>query len=384
MSNTTKSTSPAPTVGPGEFSPDLKSLMRLCLVEGVGPRIQQTLIERFGSAAGVLAASRAELRAMPGVGAKLAERLTQANATDVEQELDLCRRHGVRILARGSQDYPRLLKEVPDPPALLYVRGEMVPADGLALAVVGSRRATHYGKRQAERLAGSVARAGLMVVSGLARGIDAAAHRAALDAGGRTLAVLACGLAQVYPPEHEPLAEEVAAHGAVISEMPMLCEPRGGFFPQRNRIISGLSLGVLVVEAGPRSGALITARHAMEQGREVFAVPGPIDSPNSQGTNRLIADGAKLVQSVDDILEELGPLVEATPGPGGRDVHHPAELQLNDHERRVLDLIGTQPTDVDSLITASGLPVQQVLSILTVLEMRRLVNRLSANVFSRR
>jgi DNA processing protein len=224
----------------------------------------------------------------------------------------------------------------------------------------------------------------MTIVSGLARGIDAAAHRGALDAGGRTVGVLACGLSNMYPPEHQPLADEAAARGAVISEMAMRREPRGGFFPQRNRIISGMSLGVLVVEAAPRSGALITARHAMEQGREVFAVPGPIDSPTSQGTNRLIADGAKLVQSVDDILEELGPLVEATPGPDDRPVHHPAELQLNEHEKRVLDLIGRQPTDVNEVIASSGMPPQQVLSIVTVLEMRRLVNRLSASVFSRR
>ena len=375
---------PRPSAGRGEPDAALHSVLRLCLVEGVGPRVQQTLVERFGSAAGVLAASPSELLATPGVGPKLARNLAQAREIDVDVELTLCRQHRVQLIARESSAYPRMLKETADPPSLLYVRGELVEADGLALAVVGSRRATHYGLRQSERLAGGLSRAGLTVVSGLARGIDAAAHRAALAAGGRTIAVLGCGLSHIYPPEHASLADEVAGRGALVTEMPMRREPRGGFFPQRNRIISGMSLGVLVVEASLKSGALITARHAMEQGRDVFAVPGPIDNPNSRGTNRLIADGAKLVQSVDDILDELGPLVEATPGPGERTVHHPGELQLNDLERRVLDLIETGPTDVNGVIASSGLPTQQVLSILTVLEMRRLVNRLSANVFSRR
>ncbi len=183
------------------------------------------------------------------------------------------------------------MRDLPDPPGVLFVRGTLAPSDAMAVAIVGSRHATHYGLTQAERLAGSLARAGLTVVSGLARGIDAAAHRGALAAGGRTIAVLASGVLNIYPPEHNTLAEEITQHGAVMSESPPRAEPLAGMFPQRNRIISGLSLGVLVVEASTRSGALITARHAMEQGRDVFAVPGPITSRMSHGCHRLIRDG---------------------------------------------------------------------------------------------
>ena len=190
--------------------------------------------------------------------------------------------------------------------------------------------------RQAERLAGSLARAGLSVVSGLARGIDAAAHRGALSAGGRTIAVLGSGLLNIYPPEHRQLADEVAAHGAMLSELPPRSEPLPGTFPQRNRVISGLSLGVIIVEAAEHSGALITARLAMEQGREVFAVPGRVDSRTSRGCHRLLRDGAKLVETADDVLEELGPLVEAAPRDDGQAIHHPAELLLNDVEQQVL------------------------------------------------
>jgi DNA processing protein len=201
----------------------------------------------------------------------------------------------LQIVPRGSAGYPQPLDEIPDPPPLLFVHGALQAADALAVAIVGSRHATHYGLTQAERLAGSLARAGFTIVSGLARGIDAAAHRGALAAGGRTLAVLGSGVLNIYPPEHQELAVQIRSQGAVLSEAPPHSNPLSGAFPQRNRIISGLALGVIVVEASARSGALITARHAMEQGRDVFAVPGRVDSRNSHGCHRLIRDGAKLV-----------------------------------------------------------------------------------------
>jgi DNA processing protein len=257
------------------------------------------------------------------------------------------------------------------------------PDDALAIGIVGTRHGTQYGLRQAERLAGSLARAGLTVVSGLARGIDAAAHRGALAAGGRTLAVLASGVLTIYPPEHDKLAAEVVAQGALLSESPADAQPLGGTFPQRNRLISGLSLGVIVVEAPERSGALITARHAMEQGREVFAVPGQVDSRTARGCHRLIRDGAKLVESADDVLEELGPLVEAAPRDDGPPVRHPAELMLNELEQKVLAAVGSDPTSIDQIIAESGLPVQRVLSTVSVLEMRRLVRRLSGTTVVR-
>ena len=245
------------------------------------------------------------------------------------------------------------------------------------------RVSTQYGLRQAERLAGSLARCGMTIVSGLARGIDAAAHRGALAAGGRTVAVLANGILDVYPPEHDKLAADVMAQGAVISEAPPEAAPIAGAFPQRNRIISGLSLGVIIVEAGQRSGALITARHAMEQGREVFAVPGHVDSPVARGCHRLIRDGAKLVESVDDVIEEFGPLVEATPREDGQVVSHPAEMQLNELEQKVLAAVGSDATSIDQIVTESGLPVPRVLSTISVLEMRRLIRRLTGSTVAR-
>jgi DNA processing protein len=217
----------------------------------------------------------------------------------------------------------------------------------------------------------------------LARGIDGEAHRGAIEVGGRTIGVLASGVLNIYPPEHKRLADEVVAHGALISESPPRMEPLSGMFPQRNRIISGLSLGVIVIEAAQRSGALITARHAMEQGREVFALPGQIDNPQSRGCHRLIKDGAKLIESADDVLDELGPLFEAIPREDGTEVRHPAELQLNEIETQVLHAIDSAPTSIDLVVQTTGLPVHSVLATVSVLELRRLVRRVSGNQVAR-
>ena len=371
-----------PIAGPTEE--ELADMLRLSLIPGVGPRTRQTLLAKFGSPRAVLAAAPSELRALHGVGPKLTRKIAAADCeVDVEEEIALCREHGVDILTEAHAAYPRMLREIHDPPGVLFVRGTIKPEDALAIGIVGTRHATPYGLRQAERLSGSLARAGLTIISGLARGIDAAAHRAALSAGGRTIAVLASGVLNIYPPEHDKLAAEVVARGALLSESPPRALPLGGMFPQRNRLISGLSLGVIVVEAGTRSGALITARHAMEQGREVFAVPGNVDSRASQGCHRLIRDGAKLVETADDVLEELGPLVEATPRDDGQVVHHPAELLLNELEQQVLAAIGSQTTSIDQVVAQSGLPVPQVLSTLSVLEMRHMIRRLSGTTVMR-
>jgi DNA processing protein len=372
---------PLPLSPPDE---SLAATLRLTLVSGVGPRTRKALLERFGSAEAVLCAAPSELRRVQGVGAKLTSAIVAArDEIDVDSELDLCRQHGITVLTDLHEQYPRLLREIHDPPGVLFVLGELLPCDALSIAIVGTRHATQYGQQQAERLAGGLSRAGLTIVSGLARGIDAAAHRGALAAGGRTLAVLGSGLLNIYPPEHEELAREITRHGALLSETPLRSAPHSGAFPQRNRLITGLSVGVIVVEASERSGALISAQHAMEQGREVFAVPGRVDSRTSRGCHRLIRDGAKLVESVDDVLSELGPLVEATPGDDGRVVHHPAELQLNEQERQVLDAIPSEPTTIDQVVVASRLPVQRVLATLSVLEMRRLIRRLSGNLVLR-
>jgi len=359
---------------------DLTQTLRLSMVRGVGPRIRQALLERFGSPEAVFQAGPSELREVQGVGPKLMKSIVAApDEIDVQREMDICQQRGIEILTEADEAYPRMLAEIHDPPGVLFVRGRLKPQDTLAIGIVGTRHGTRYGLDQAERLAASLARAGLTVVSGLARGIDAAAHRGALAAGGRTVAVLASGVLNIYPPEHEKLAAEVVAGGAIVSEAAPLVEPLGGMFPQRNRIISGLSLGVIVVEAAQRSGALITARHAMEQGREVFAVPGRVDNRTARGCHRLIRDGAKLVETADDVLEELGPLVEAAPRDDGQVIHHPAELTLNELEQTVLMEIDTDPTPIDRIVTQTGLPVSRVLSTISVLEMRRLVRRLSGS-----
>ncbi len=371
---------------PGDEDAALLAELRLTMVSGVGPLIRTRLIERFGSAAAVFFAKTDELRSVEGVGPKVAKAIREAAASDMPaRELALCRKHHVELLTQTSDAYPQELREIHDPPGVLFLRGQFLPADNLAVAIVGTRHATPYGLDQAERLASGLSRAGFTIISGLARGIDAAAHKAALAAGGRTIGVLGSGVLNVYPPEHEDLAERVIAQGALLSEYPPHSPPLSGAFPQRNRIVTGMSVGVVVVEAATRSGALISARHAMEQGRDVFAVPGRVDSRTSRGCHQLIRDGAKLVESVDDVLEELGPLPAAVPRSDGQgEIRHPAELQLNDQEQAVLQAIGTDPTSVDAIVVASSLPVQRVLATLSVLEMRKLIRRLSGNLLIRR
>ncbi|MDE2509257.1 MAG: DNA-processing protein DprA [Planctomycetota bacterium] len=389
--------------GPPLFGPpaagsddERRALLRLTLVSGVGPRTARALLDKYGTATRVFDASEESLRATEGVGPKLARAVARApRDVDLEAEIALCLRHGVTTVVGLDAVFPSPLREIPDAPSLLYVRGRLEQRDALAIGLVGSRRCTPYGLRIAERLATSLSRAGVTIVSGLARGIDAAAHRGALRAGGRTVAVLANGLAEVYPPEHEGLAAEVAAAGAVISESPMLQAPLAGLFPQRNRIIAGLCVGVIVVEATPRSGSLSTARHALEQGREVFAVPGPVDSLVSRGCHRLIRDGARLVETAEDVLEELGgrvrdfvtaTAVPAASGPTkGDDVQHAARGvdALGEVERAVWTRLDDSPRAVDELIATTGLTPAQVLATLSMLEVRRLVRRLPGHCFVR-
>jgi DNA processing protein len=360
--------------------------VRLASQTRIGSRIRARLLEHFGSPQAVFHASAAELADIERLGRRTAEGLLNSDEAEAARLLETCRREGVRILLDTDPDYPPLLSRIADPPGLLFVRGSLLPCDALSVAVVGARHATAYGIKVAEQLAAALARAGYTVTSGLARGIDSAAHRGALAAGGRTLAILGSGVLEVYPPEHLPLAEEVEAAGAVISEPPPFAKPAAGAFPQRNRIISGLSLGVVVVQAAERSGAMITARLAGDQGREVFAVPGPIDCRMSKGCHRLIQDGAKLVGGIDDILEELGPLFETAVTPDGRRIGSPGELALDEAERQVLDAIpqAAEGMLLDSLIVASGLEVSQVLAIVSVLETRRLVKRLPGSRIARR
>jgi DNA processing protein len=356
---------------------ELLDALRLALVPGIGPRLTQLLCDRFGSVSAVLSASVADVQQVPGIGPKLAMSLvTHGRQAEALEEWKRCQRAGVQLFLRGSGPYSPALDRIPDPPHLLYCRGELRPSDELAVAIVGSRHCTAYGRQQAERIAAGLARAGVTVVSGLARGIDGCAHRGALQAGGRTIAVCATGLSNVYPPEHAELAEQIVKQGALLTESPMLQAPVPGLFPQRNRIISGLSLGVIVVEAGRNSGALHTARHAMEQNRDLFAVPGRIDSEASQGCLDLIRDGAILIRGVDDVLEALGPLTRPVKTSPSETVRQPRDLQLSDQERTVLNRITAEPIAIDDVLRSLTLESSRVLATLTILEMRKLIRRL--------
>ena len=362
------------------LSPDERDLIALHLVTGIGPRLTCALLDHFGSASAVLRASVAELMEIPYLGGKVAESLTHALANpDVARECELIEKHGVHLRVQGRPEYPANLATIDDAPHLLFVKGTLEPRDEKAIALVGSRACTSYGRRLAERIAGDLARAGWTIVSGLARGIDACAHRGALNANGRTLAVLAGGLSKIYPPEHADLAAEVAAAGALITESCMRMEPMASLFPARNRIISGLGRAVVVIEAAEKSGALISARLAAEQGREVFAVPGPVDQSASAGTLQLLRKGAKLVRHADDILEDLqelpalveSPAPPATLPPGLDDLlqkiwHAPAERRM-----------------VDDLAVELALPITEMTRHLMTLELKRIVRRLPGNLYER-
>ena len=355
-------------------------LLRLSLIPGIGPKTVSSLFERFSDADTILSASPDQLQTVSGVGPKLAKEVALARRTiNVDAVIQLCEQNQIDITDSFSNEYPAPLKEIHNPPITLYSQGELQESDAFSIAVVGSRHATGYGKRVAERLAQGLANAGYTIVSGLARGIDAAAHRGALNAGGRTIAVLGSGVLEIYPPEHVSLADEIRQNGAVISETAPHHPPKSGAFPQRNRIISGLCLGTLVVEAADRSGALITARLAMEQGREVFAVPGSIESQMSRGCHQLLRDGATLVGSIDDILDQLGPLANPVRINETQKMQHPAELRLNEQEQIILAAIDQCATELDEIVSKTQLPIARVLATISVLEIKRLIRRVSGN-----
>ncbi len=363
----------------------LLELLRLAMLPGLGPRTIASLLDRFGSPQAIWKASDQALLEAPGIGRQLLHKLRHAaDHVDAEAIVRWCQAAGVTLLSDQHPAYPAALATLPDAPPILYSRGVPADRDRLAIAMVGTRHATPYGLQQAERIAYGLARGGCTIVSGLARGIDAAAHRGALAAGGRTLAVLGGGLAEIYPPEHARLAEEVAGQGALLSEFRPDAKPRSGMFPQRNRLVSGLALGVVVIEAPARSGALITARFAGEQGRDVYALPGPVTARASQGCHQLLRDGATLIRSAEDILEGIGPLAAAIPHAPGRELRNGAELLLNEQERTVLEAIGAEATALDAVLGSSRLPPHRVLATISVLESRGLVRRLSGQYVARR
>lgn len=363
-------------------NPHHRALLRLAMAEGIGPLMRQGLLDAFGSPAAIFEASEREWAQVSGIGPKRAESLKASTDESIEKLLAFCQLQNIGLIPLGDESYPKLLASIPDAPGILFIRGTFAPEDGVSIGIVGTRHSTHYGNKIARQMGYSLAQAGVTVVSGLARGIDTQAHTGALEARGRTIAVLASGLEKIYPPENEKLAEQIALSGALVTEAIPGSIPQRGMFPQRNRIISALSLGTLVVEADTISGALITARHAMEQNREVFAIPGQIDSRMSKGTNRLLKDGAKLVQSVDDILDSLGPLanpVQRESGVVNKNPPRPAELKLNELEKKTLDFIDANngQAAIDDIIRHIQLPAGNALALLTALEFRRLVKRVS-------
>lgn len=306
-----------------------------------------------------------------GLDGRLASRVVSERAqVDPDAEMEALAKSNVTALTRHDPAYPARLSEIYDHPPVLYVRGELTATDEWCVAVVGTRRPTPYGRQVAEELTTGLARNGICVVSGLARGIDSIAHRVALDSGGRTVAVLACGLDIVYPPEHAKLALEITERGALVSDYPLGTQPRGDFFPRRNRIMSGLSLGVLIVEGDVKSGAIITARLALEQDREVFAVPGSVFSVQSRGTNSLIQEGAKLVQKVEDVLEELN--LTMIP----QQIEMKESMPATDTEATLLRHITREPVHVDAVCRDSGLPIATVSSVLAMLELKGMVRQM--------
>jgi DNA processing protein len=325
---------------------------------------------------------------VPHIGAKLSNDFVDALRTaDPVAEFERARSHNVSLLPLASSEYPERLKDLPDAPHLLYVRGTVTPADANAVAIVGSRRCSAYGTRVATKLAGDLARAGFTIVSGLALGIDAAAHRGALDAGGRTLAVLAGGLSSIYPPEHVGLADEVAGRGALLSETPMLMAPQRGMFHARNRLISGLARAVVIIEANDKSGALITARHAAEQGRDAFAIPANVDSPLSAGSLRLLRDGVRLIRNADDLLEDLNGLATPKKADAPELFPPPAPVVvppiLDPAHQRVWDMLA-EPKHADEITRTLGVSSAELSGVLLMMEMKKLIRRGPGNVYERR
>lgn len=358
---------------------ETEACIALNMVPKLGPVRLRRLLEVFGSPQRILLAKTHELQAVEGIGPEIADSVAHwEDRVDLAAELERVARFGARVITQTDPEYPPLLREIHNPPIVLYVRGELQERDRHSISVVGSRKTSHYGLECAKKLSYQLAYAGLTIVSGLARGIDTAAHQGALAAKGRTVAVLGSGLGCLYPPENEALAEKIAASGAVVSEFPMSVAPDQQTFPQRNRIVSGWSDGLLVVEAGLKSGALITAGQASEQGRAVYAVPGPIDRPTSHGSNRLIQDGAKLVMGAADILDDLQILLPQKPDLEPTPVR---AIQLTASERATYEAIGTAETPMDSIIMKSGLPPGTVSSTLLALEMKRLVKQLPGQHF---
>ncbi|MEM7697534.1 MAG: DNA-processing protein DprA [Verrucomicrobiota bacterium] len=371
-----------------------EAYLALNLLPKIGPIRVRRLMEQFGDPVAILKASPKSLVRVSGIGDDMASQIANwEDRIDLPEEQRRIAEHEIDLLTLEDDAYPSRLRTLHDPPFLLYVKGTIRPGDDAAIGVVGSRRTTHYGKEQARKLSFQLARAGLCVVSGLARGIDTAAHEAALAAGGRTLAVLGSGIGHLYPPENAELSERISRAGALISEFPVLYVPDKQSFPLRNRIVAGLSKGLLVVEAPARSGSMITANQALENGRTVFAVPGPIDRPTSEGCHRLIQQGANLVTSANDILDEMNqswsgqgagindlPLDFGENNPDKSDSQEPT-VALGETETLLFDALSETEQSLDQLVELTGLPIGKASAALLELELKRLIRQLPGKYF---
>lgn len=373
---------------------NLKYWMALKSIDGIGNASFQPLLEHFGSADAAFSATLHDLTAIPGIHKKSALEIVSFKSWDkILRQLDHLNKSGIKIVTYLDEDYPCNLLNIFDRPAFLYVLGQL-EKENIPIAIVGSRRASTYGKYTTERLSRELALKGVTIVSGMARGIDYYAHRGALAAQGQTIAVLGSGLDVIYPPENKKIFQDIAQNGAVISEYPPGAQPLSYHFPARNRIISGISYGVVIVEAGEKSGSLITARLAMEQGRDVFAIPGSIDSPSSRGANSLIKQGAKLIDSIDDILEDILPQLERPPAkPSARNAKPPAvcisqtntemvKAPLSLTDQTILNILSCKKMHADDIIEKADLPPAEILSSLITLELKGIILQQPGKIFS--
>lgn len=356
---------------------DLRYWIALSLLPDVGTASVKKLLSAFGTPEKIFDAQFVELLEIENIGKNRAKSIKEFSSwKDVEKLVQLAEQKGITAVSFESPTYPEMLRETDSAPLVLYMKGSLIPQDRYSIAVVGSRNLTHYGAAVAETIAGDLARSGFTVVSGMARGVDSLAHKAALSKGARTIAVLGSGVDVPYPPENKILMEKIAGSGSVVSEFPPGTPPDKDNFPRRNRIISGLSLGVLVVEASSDSGALITARYAMDQGREVFAVPGNVTSSNSAGTNELIRRGATMVRHANDIVEELAPVLKGFIRAAGK-----AAIDITENEKGLCTFLSGEPKQIDDISRESGLPASKVLGVLLGLEMKGAVKQITGKRF---
>ncbi len=361
---------------------NLKYWLALNFIPDIGPVLAGRLLSAFGSPENIFRMSVNELRQVQDIGENRARKIAGFRQWDiVQREIDQAAANGVTLITREDESYPVMMKKAYGAPNVLYIKGDLMGMDRYAVAMVGSRSSTPYGLQTAEKISFRLASSGLTVVSGMARGIDSASHRGALKARGRTIAVLGSGLDIPYPHENRKLMDEIASSGAVVSEFPFGTPPNKENFPRRNRIISGMSLGVIVIEATLDSGSLITVAYALEQGREVFAVPGNITSRNSTGTNDLIRKGAKLVESADEVLEELRPQIKGILREERTDRERPLPVMTGD-EKALYDSLSDEPKHIDSIIREMHIPTNRALSVLLSLELKGVVRQTQGKHFS--